>query len=616
MSSEVAPIEVDRRSATEWQTLARPRHRRVAPWELVTIVVGVVAACAAVTITLRADFLAYPGWLAVQKADLILGPIGVGLYWQRRRPQSLFGPMLIALGFVHVPYIAQSSSDSALFTFGVHWEGVIYLATLAVILAFPSGRLRRPDRLILVAAALAAVVPSSAIWLFSPQISARASISACAAACPPNALLISSKPSVVERLIDVDRAAIIMIALATAALLVWRIATGTTPQRRALAIGTPIALVFLLTQAAYQATIVLGGDDLRGNAYVRWILVGTRLSLWYGFLIALVVAELFAGRVLRMIVRESLRRPSLGELAELLRKPLDDPRLQLGFWQPQARVWTDGEGVTVEPPAPGSGRALTEVDRDGAPAVAIVHDRQLAEDPELLRAAGQAAMLALENAELQAAWSAALTELKDSRARIAAGSARERRSLEQDLHDGVQEALVALRIKLTLATEETAHHSELQQRLRELGDNLDAAIAELRDLAQGIYPSLLAEVGLIAALKAVARRASRTVEVTGDNVGRYPPEIESALYYCCREALQNAVRHAGPDTHVSIHLCENDGELRFEVRDHGHGFEIPARFEGGLRNIQDRIGALDGSITFKSLPGDGAVVSGAVPLGR
>src|SRR3954469_25346707 len=115
------------RSATEW-------------WDVAVLAAGAAAAAAAVAVTLRADFLAFPGWLAAQKADLILGPIAVGVYWRRQRPPSPFGPMLIALGVLHVPYLFQSSSNSTLYTIGGYWaEIVIYLATLAIILAFPNG---------------------------------------------------------------------------------------------------------------------------------------------------------------------------------------------------------------------------------------------------------------------------------------------------------------------------------------------------------------------------------------------------------------------------------------------------------------------------------------------
>jgi signal transduction histidine kinase len=580
---------------------------------------GAVAAAVAIVVTLRADFLAYPGWLAVQKADLILGPICAGVYWHRRRPQSRFGPVLIALGFVQVPYILQSSSSSVLFTIAVHWEGVIYLATLATILVFPTGRLTGlADRLILAAGVLFAVVPSSLLTLFSPQISAGGSISACSSACPANALYASASSSVVSRLVDIDRYAIIGIALATAALLAWRFATGTAPYRRALAIGTPIALVFLLTQALYQVTIALGHADLALDTYVRWAFAVARAALWYGFLVALVVAELFAARVMRTIVRESLRRPSLAELTELLRRPLGDPRLQLAFHRAGEDAWIDGEGQAVEPPAPGSGRMLTEVGHDGRPAAAIVHDVQLADDPELLQTAGAAALLAFENAELHNAWSASVGELQRSRARLAAETARERQALERDLHDGAQQALMAVGVRLGIATAAAPADGKLRRELDEVADDLRRALDELRDLAHGIYPGVLANLGLVHALESVASSSGGKVEVTGEGVGRYPAEIESAVYYSCREALQNAIRHGGPP--VSIRLRDEGDALTFAVRDGGPGFDVDGQAEdglaegSGLRNVKDRIGTLEGTVTIESPPGRGTLVAGRVPL--
>ena len=133
--------------------------------------VAILAAVAAVWVTLRADFLAYPGWLAVQKADIILGPVLTGLYWFRRRPGSRFGPVLIVVGFLSVPYILQSSATPWAFSFGVLWEAPISLFTLALILAFPTGRLDGTAvRVILLICGVGTFLPYVAALMLAPQI--------------------------------------------------------------------------------------------------------------------------------------------------------------------------------------------------------------------------------------------------------------------------------------------------------------------------------------------------------------------------------------------------------------------------------------------------------------
>jgi signal transduction histidine kinase len=581
--------------------------------EPVIAIVAIVASVVAVWLTLRADFLAYPGWLAAQKADMILGPVVCGLYWLRRRPGSRFGPVMIAVGLLTVPYLLQSWAAPWAFGIGVVWEGVIFVTTLALILAFPAGRLDRwPERAILVAAVLGVVVPSVVTWMLAPQITAGATISSCAGACPPNALLISSHP---ELAVDLSRAVRVVIAtldLATMALIAWRFATGSPPRRRALAIGTPIALIFLGTQFAHQVVQVLSLDAGTLDSVVRWAYVIARAALWYGFIFALVAAELFAGRVLRRIVQESLRRPSLRELEGMLRGPLGDPDLRLAFWRAASRDWVDGDGAPVEP---SGDRILTAVERDGRPAAAIVHDPQLAEDPELVQAAGAVALLAEENARLELAWTNSLRHLRESRARIAAAGENERRALERDLHDGAQQQLTAVMVKLALVGELLPQGSVAQVRLAALESELEEAQHALRRLGHGIYPSSLAEAGIVGALTTIATRSGGAIDVDGDGIGRYRPEIEAAVYYCCLEAVQNAIKHAGPGAGVTITVREVGTELCFEVRDDGPGFDTAAAHGGvGLRNMRDRIDALHGRLEVTASPGRGTLVAGSVPI--
>jgi signal transduction histidine kinase len=579
---------------------------------------AIVAATIAVWATLSADFPAHPGWLAAQKADIILGPVLIGLYWMRRRPASRFGPLLIATGLVGgAPFILQSSSQPVLFAVGTLWECVIYILTFALILSFPSGRLEgRVERVILAVGSAAALGSYLALALLSPQITSPSSVTACGAACPENGLLVATDPALAFDIVRVCRVAVILVALAAIGFIVWRIVAGTPPRRRALVVGSAVALAFLLGHVIYQTATLLEIESDTFRSVGQWGLVASRSSIWYGFLLALIAAELFAARVLRRVVIGSLRRPAHGDLEAMLREPLGDPGLRLAFRPPDGDGWIHADGEPIEAPEPPrSGRVVTEVERNGLAAAAIIHDAQLAEEPELLQAAGAVALLAEENLRLEAAWNDSLRDLHASRRRIVAASEDERRRLERDLHDGAQQRLVSLRIGLAMASEQASADPATSGRLGELGRDLEGAIEELRELAHGLFPSVLTDRGLVPALRAVGRSSPRHVEVTARHIGRYPPEIESAVYYCCLEALQNATKHAGPGARIAAHLSVDAGELRLEVSDDGPGFDVAKTPTGdGLRNMADRLGAVHGHLTIVSSPGAGTVISGAVPV--
>jgi signal transduction histidine kinase len=581
--------------------------------QAILAVAAFAMAAAAVWITLRADFLAYPGWLAAQKADMILGPVLIGLYWLRRRPASRFGPLLIAIGFLSAPYLLQSSAAPLAFSLGVLWEGPIFLITLALILAFPSGRLDgAAERLILAVAVIGVVIPIAVAVLVSPQLAAGATISGCSGACPANGLLVTPDAALASRMIDGLRVVIAVLDLATIALIAWRFAAGTPPRRRALAVGVPIALVFLVTQVAHQVVQLWSLQGSPVSEVVTWAYVAARACLWYGFLLALVVAELFAGRVLRRVVETSLRRPSLSEIEAMLRGPLGDPRLRLVFWHSASRAWVDGEGVRTVAPAD---RVLTVAERDGRPAAGVIHDAQLAEEPELVHAAGAVALLARENAELELAWTDSVRQLRESRARIATAGEVERRALERDLHDGAQQQLTALLVRMTLVGELVPRDSPAQVQLARLANDLEQTLEELRRLAHGIYPAPLADAGLVRALEVIARRSGGAISVTGGGIGRFSPALESAVYFCCLEAVQNASKHVGPGVGITILLRQIGTELRFEVRDDGPGFDVAEAYDGvGLRNMHDRLDALHGRLEITSASGRGTVVAGTVPV--
>jgi signal transduction histidine kinase len=238
---------------------------------------------------------------------------------------------------------------------------------------------------------------------------------------------------------------------------------------------------------------------------------------------------------------------------------------------------------------------------------------------ELARQVG----LTLHNVRLDSALQASLDEvrrqageLQASRGRIVAASDAARRSIERNLHDGAQQHLVALAVKVRLARQFADRDGDRSKALLdELSRDVEDTIQQLRDLAHGIYPPLLADKGLGEALASAARRAALPTSVDADGVGRYPAEREAAVYFCCLEALQNAGKYAGEGATATILLRREGGGLVFEVRDDGAGFDVTARRAGaGFTNMSDRLGAVGGALRVESTPGVGTRVSGVVPL--
>ena len=244
------------------------------------------------------------------------------------------------------------------------------------------------------------------------------------------------------------------------------------------------------------------------------------------------------------------------------------------------------------------------------------------EDDRVLTDLARQVGLAFHNAELDSALQSSLDELRaqaealrESRARIVASGDAERRKLERNLHDGAQQNLVALAVSLRLARDVLADEPEAAgEMLDQLAADLKITIQELRDLAHGIYPPLLADSGLGRALEAAATRSPLAVTVLAPDIGRYSAEVEAAVYFCCLEALQNAAKHA-PGATVTIRLWAESGGLLFAVADDGPGFDLASAHGGhGYTNMADRLGAIGGTVRWQSQPGQGATVQGSIPL--
>jgi signal transduction histidine kinase len=235
-------------------------------------------------------------------------------------------------------------------------------------------------------------------------------------------------------------------------------------------------------------------------------------------------------------------------------------------------------------------------------------------EEKLLDDLAHQAGLVLKNVGLSADLAARLEDLRASRQRLVAAQDGERRRIERNLHDGAQQHLVALKVKLGLAEMQAAKNPEMaMSTLAELKRDADEALETLRDLARGIYPPLLADKGLAAAIESQARRATVPVTVDAIGIGRYPQEVEAAAYFCVLEALQNVQKYAHA-RQAAVRLNQVDGQLRFVVKDDGVGFDTAAARHGtGLTNMQDRLDALGGGLHVDSGHGRGTEVSGTIP---
>jgi signal transduction histidine kinase len=331
------------------------------------------------------------------------------------------------------------------------------------------------------------------------------------------------------------------------------------------------------------------------------------------FLAGLLRGRVLQGERLGGLVRRLGSGLERGELRGALAEALGDPTVELAYWLPGSEQYVDAEGRPLALPSRASGRAVTEVQRDGRRIAAIVHDPGLMDDHERVREAGAAAALGLENARLEAELRAKVEELRASRARLVEVGLRQRRRLERDLHDGAQQRLVSLALSLRLLEDKVdsdpaASHQLLARSRKEL----EEALRELRELARGIHPAVLTERGLGAAVESLANRAPVPVEVSAVPAGKLPDEIELAAYFVVSEALTNVARYASA-THGSIALIRNNGELWVEVADDGVG---GARLDGGsgLRGLMERLSAIDGRLDVDSPPGRGTRIRAVIPV--
>jgi signal transduction histidine kinase len=555
--------------------------------------------------------------LAERYALIVAVPIAVGLYAWRDGRHARFGRLLVLTGFAwFLPSLSASGND-LLYSVGRIAGWTVEAALIYLVLAFPSGRLKnRLDRgLVLAVVAIVAVlyVPTVLIDEAFPQPSPWAS---CVPPdCPSNPFMIaSSEPGILESaIVPLRELLTILLMIAVALRLGQRVKNATPLMRRTLSPVLAVAIVRIGTFGAAIAVRRADASDQLVDVLIWVILLGLP-AMSLAFLVGLVRWRLFTADALLRLAVEIRHDPRPDELRRLIANALSDPSVDLAYRDPGAPTgWVSGGGATIPPPRDGPGRCCTAIVADGRAVAAIVHDDALADQRAFVQTVGAYALTWEDNHRLAARVDESLRELRESRARILAAADDERRRIERDLHDGGQQRLVALRVRLELA-DETMRDSPVRARrmLQQLGEEVDAALDELRSLAAGVYPSLLADRGLTDALRSAALRSPvpASVDVVGED--RYSQDVEAAVYFCCLEALQNIAKHA-PEAHgVAISLNRN-GDLRFAVRDDGPGFDASVA-GNGLVNMRDRVAAVGGTLEIKSAPGEGTEIVGSVPV--
>ena len=293
-------------------------------------------------------------------------------------------------------------------------------------------------------------------------------------------------------------------------------------------------------------------------------------------------------------------------------RALRDPSLELAYWLPDFEAYADLDGRPVHLPTGDAGRAVTEVERDGAPVAVLLHDPALLDQPELLDGVAAAAGIALENARLQSDLRARVDELAESRGRVLHAEQSERQRLERNLHDGAQQQLVALsldlgRLEHELAETDPDAHDRLVSARGQVAESLD----ELRTLARGLHPAVVSAHGLPVALEELAVARAVPVELSVELDERLPEPVEVAAYYVVSESLTNIGKHADA-TRASVAITRDHEQVVVEIVDDGIG---GANTEGGtgLRGLADRVEALGGRLRIWTPPGGGTRVLAEVP---
>jgi signal transduction histidine kinase len=535
--------------------------------------------------------------------------LAAGLVAWSQRPANRMGPLMVLTGFALLARQLRYSEDALVFTVFFILGDVGYAMAGHSALTYPSGRVR--DR-----AERALVVAGYATVLILPPLTALFFV------YDPRHIMIQFDPLPRDSLINVtanwhvvellQKTQIVIffgilatLYIALIARRLWR----ATPRMRRIQAPLLLAAVAFALRALFECVFTFA-DNPVASEYLFWWQSVALIALPIALVAGLLRAQLARAGVGDLVLELEHARPQ--DIRAALARSLADPTLEVAFWLPERETYADADGLPMALPD-GGARAVTYLEHDRKPLAAIVHDPSLLEEPKLVQAAGAAARLALENAQLQAETRAQLEQVKESRVRIVTAADEERRRIERDLHDGAQQRLAALALQLRTAQrrlDSRGADPAVDALLESAVAELQAANEELRELVRGVYPAILTEEGLAAAVESLALRNPFPIELEVLE-GRFPSQVEATAYFVTCEGLANVAKHAQASK-ASVCISRRDGLLAVEIADNGVGGAKP--LEGsGLSGLADRVEALGGRLQVRSPFGEGTRVVAEIP---
>ena len=588
--------------------LARAAGQR--PYVLVGLS-GFFAGLAAGWLIATSNHLAYSVPYAVLDAVEVWSSVAIGLYYWSNRPTSRLGNLLVAFGFSNAAIGLQGSSNPLISNIGVLAEVPVLILIVWLILVYQRPRLGGSGRWILAGWGSLVMALYGPWLLLHPTVMTPTALGACNANCPANPLLLVSAPGTLEPLLSRPVGAWrigAFILLAVVFLRYFPTLRRSAAERQVMLPVLVIFSIWLLGSTAYGAVQLTD----RESQVLFWVLYHGRAIFPFAFLAGLIASEMLTASSLRTVIRLLDSGSRLNEEATLA-DALSDPDIKLAFWIPASDQFVDTDGAHVGPPTANSGRVMTEFRRGGQLIGGIISDAAISQHPELLEAAARVVSIAVDKRRLEGDLKTTREYPSSSRAESATATETQRRRIERDLHDSLQQELLAVDMRVQLARNLTQDVA-LRDRLTGISEDLALARQNMRDIARGLQPANVLAQGLTPPLAEAAQRAPIPVVFRASGVGRYPADVEAAIYFCCLEALQNAEKHGGQDTHASIDIIGSDDALSFTVRDGGRGFDQTRAQGQGLRNMFERMNGIGGWLTIESRAGQGTTISGGIPL--